>query len=74
MSNMVDTRQGIQQDREVTTKARQDVSTANADLGSHSHSSYEDPLHAKGGEEGLQVARQPEGHGLAALQHTTANR
>ena len=39
-----------------------------AHLCGHSQGGHENPLHAKGGEEGVQVAREPEGNGLVALQ------
>lgn len=42
------------------------------DLCGNSHGSDEDPLHPKGGEEGLQIACQPEGHRLTSLQNTPA--
>jgi len=45
-----------------------------ADLCSNSHGSDEHSLHTKGREEGLQVASQPEGDWLTALQHSPAPR
>ena len=42
-------------------------------LSCNCHGGDEDSLYPKGREEGLQVAREPEWHGLTALQHSPAD-